>query len=67
MNFCIVVVHDLTNDIGYDVKLNRSKICYIGLKFYKERVASYSAPKPNLLQKKNAQKHFLSNWVKIFL
>ena len=26
MKFCIVVVHGLTNDINYDVKLNRSKI-----------------------------------------
>ena len=23
MKFCIVVVHDLTNDIGYNAKLNR--------------------------------------------
>ena len=28
MKFCILVVHDLTNDISYDAKLNRSKICY---------------------------------------
>ena len=26
MKFCIVVFHGLTNDISYDVKLNRSKI-----------------------------------------
>ena len=26
MTFCIVVVHDLTNDISYDAKLNKSKI-----------------------------------------
>ena len=26
MQFCIVVVHGLTNDISYDVKLNRYKI-----------------------------------------
>ena len=25
MKFCIVVVHDLTNDISYNAKLNRSK------------------------------------------
>ena len=34
MKFCIVVVHDLTNDISYNAKLNtcRSKICYFGVK-----------------------------------
>ena len=25
----MVVVHDLTNDITYDAKLKRSKICYL--------------------------------------
>ena len=25
MKFCILVVYDLTNDISYDAKLNRSK------------------------------------------
>ena len=28
VKFCILVVHDLTNDISYNVKLNSSKICY---------------------------------------
>ena len=32
MKFCILVVHDLTNDIRYDAKLNRSKNCYFGVK-----------------------------------
>ena len=36
MQFCIVVheVHDLhvTNDISYNAKLNRSYICYFGVK-----------------------------------
>ena len=32
MKFCIVVVHDLTNDINYNAKPNRSKICYFGVK-----------------------------------
>ena len=32
IKFCIVVVHDLTNDISYNAKLNRSKICYFGVK-----------------------------------
>ena len=27
MEFGIMVVHDLTNDISYDAKLNRSKTC----------------------------------------
>ena len=27
MKFCILVVHDLTNDISYDAKLNRSNTC----------------------------------------
>ena len=35
MKFCILVVHDLTNDISYDAKLNRSKICYFGGKIVK--------------------------------
>ena len=30
MKFCILVVHDLTNDISYDAKVNRSKNCYVG-------------------------------------
>ena len=33
MKFCIVVIHDLTNDISYNAKLNRSKIFYFGVKF----------------------------------
>ena len=33
MKFCIVVVHDLTNDISYNAKLNRYKMCYFGVKF----------------------------------
>ena len=28
MKFCIVVIHGLTNDISYDVELNRSKNCF---------------------------------------
>ena len=28
MKFCILVVHDLTNDISYDAKLKRSKNFY---------------------------------------
>ena len=35
MKFCILVVHDLTNDISYDAKLNRSKYCYFGGKIVK--------------------------------
>ena len=35
MKFCILVVHDLTNDISYDIKLNRSKNCYFGGKIVK--------------------------------
>ena len=27
MKFGIIVVHDLTNDISYNAKLNRSKFC----------------------------------------
>ena len=30
MKFGIMVVHDLTNDISYNAKLNRSKICFLG-------------------------------------
>ena len=30
MKFCKVVVHGLTNDISYDVKLKRSKISFWG-------------------------------------
>ena len=32
MNICILVVHDLTNDMSYNAKLNRSTICYFGVK-----------------------------------
>ena len=32
MKFGIMVVHDLTNDISYNSKLNWSKICYFGVK-----------------------------------
>ena len=32
MKFGIMVVHDLTNDISYNAKLNRSKFCYYGVK-----------------------------------
>ena len=32
MKFCIAVVHNITNDIGYNAKLNRSKISYFGVK-----------------------------------
>ena len=28
MKLCIVVVHDLSNDISYNAKLYRPKICY---------------------------------------
>ena len=35
MNFCILVVHDLTNDISYDAKLNRSQNGYFGGKIVK--------------------------------
>ena len=41
MNFSIAVVHDLTNDISYDAKLNKSKICYFGTIYLKfcEKIA----------------------------
>ena len=32
IKFGIMVVHDLTNDNIYNAKLNRSKICYFGVK-----------------------------------
>ena len=32
MKFGIIVVHDITNDVSYNAKLNRSKICYFGVK-----------------------------------
>ena len=32
MKFGIMVVHDLTNDISYNAKLNRSKFFYFGVK-----------------------------------
>ena len=32
MKFGIMVVYDLTNDISYNAELNRSKICYFGVK-----------------------------------
>ena len=32
MKFGILVVHDLTTDISYDAKLNRSKNCFLGVK-----------------------------------
>ena len=32
MKFGIMVVHDLTNLINYNAKLNWSKICYFGVK-----------------------------------
>ena len=35
MIFCILVVHDLTNDISYDAKMNRSKNCYFWGKIIK--------------------------------
>ena len=35
MKFCILVVHDLTKDISYDAKVNRSKNCYFGGKIVK--------------------------------
>ena len=33
MKICTLVVHDLTNDITYDAKLNKSKNCYFGVKY----------------------------------
>ena len=35
MNFCILVVNDLTNDISFDIKLNGFKNCYFGGKIVK--------------------------------
>ena len=35
MKFGIMVIHDLTNDISYNAKLNRSKFCYFGGKIVK--------------------------------
>ena len=35
MEFCILVVYNLTNDISDDAKLNRSKNCYFGGKIVK--------------------------------
>ena len=35
MKFCILVVHDLTNEISYDAKPNRSKNCYFEGKIVK--------------------------------
>ena len=35
MKFCLLVVHDLSNDISYDAKLKRSKKCYFGGKIVK--------------------------------
>ena len=35
MKFCILVVNDLTNDLSYDAKLNRSKNGYFGGKIVK--------------------------------
>ena len=35
MKFCILVVYDLTYDISYDAKVNRSKICYFWGKIVK--------------------------------
>ena len=35
MKFCILVIHDLTNDISYGAKVNRSKNCYFGGKIVK--------------------------------
>ena len=32
MKFSIMVAHDLTNDISFNAKLNRSKFCYLGVK-----------------------------------
>ena len=32
MKFGIIVVHDLTSDISYNAKLNRSKMSYFGVK-----------------------------------
>ena len=35
MKFCIVLVHDLTNDIGYDAMLKRYKNAILGVKHSK--------------------------------
>ena len=35
MKFCILVVHDLSNDISYDTKLNRWNNCYFWGKIVK--------------------------------
>ena len=35
MKVCILVIHDLTNYISYDAKLNRSKNCYFWGKIVK--------------------------------
>ena len=32
-----MVVHDLTNDISYNDKLNWSKICYFGVKYTEQK------------------------------
>ena len=32
MKFCMLVVHDPTNDISYDAKLNRSKNGFLGVR-----------------------------------
>ena len=37
MKFCILVVHDLTNNISYDAKLNRYKNAIFGVKCSKFR------------------------------
>ena len=42
MKFCLIVLHDLTNDISYDAKLNSSKNGYLGVKkskFYEKKIA----------------------------
>ena len=36
MKFDIMVVHYLTNDMSYNAKLNRSKICFLGGKIVKK-------------------------------
>ena len=37
MKFCILVVHDLTNDISHDAKLNSENIAILGVKYSKFR------------------------------
>ena len=55
---CIVVVHDLTNDICYNAKMNRSKICYFGVNSKKHMLK---------IEKKNGKIFVLSIFVDILV